>query len=102
MQLEKFVTAARKADPDHMIMKRLASIGNIDPLRSARIVGMLVDGDDENWRISSWKGDARTVLDAALKAGGEAKDVAEQVIDRSGRRGFIEFGELLVKKSDDG
>ncbi|MCH8343662.1 MAG: hypothetical protein IH983_06715 [Planctomycetes bacterium] len=102
VQLEKFVTAARKAGPDHMIMKRLASICNIDPLRSARIVGMLVDGDDEGWRVPSWKGEARTVLIAAMKAGGEAKDVAEQVVDRLGRRGYVEFGELLEKKSDDG
>lgn len=50
-QLEKFVEAARRADPDHLIMERLASICEVDPLRSARIVGIMVEGDDEGWRV---------------------------------------------------
>ena len=65
-------------------------------------MGRLVDGDDEGWRVPSWKGEARTILIAAMKAGGEAKDVAEQVVDRLERRGLLEFGELLEKKSGDG
>ncbi len=53
-QLEKFVEAAPKADPDHMIMERLATICEVDPRRSARIVGMMVEGDDEGWRVCSY------------------------------------------------
>lgn len=94
-QLEQFVSAAPKAEPDHMIMERLTKIAHVDPTRSARIVGALVDGDDENWRIWSWKDEAKEVLAVARKSGGEAKEVAEAVIDRLGRRGYQEFGDLL-------
>lgn len=94
-QLEKFVTAAPKADPDHMIMQQLAKTCSTDPLRSAHIVGMMVDGDNEGWRVPSWKQEAMNILTVAMKAGGDSKTEAEQVIDRLGRRGFLEFGELL-------
>lgn len=101
-QLEKFVEAAPKADPDHMIMERLATICEVDPRRSARIVGMMVEGDDEGWRVGGWKKEAKAILSVAMKAGGESKAVAEQVIDRLGRRGFLDFGELLKKADGEG
>ena len=94
-QLEGFVSAAKKANPDGQIMERLAEIAPQDPLRSARIVGCLVDGDEENWRIGSWKESAKAVLTVALKDGGEAKTVAQDVIDRLLRRDYDEFGNLL-------
>ncbi len=52
-----------EADPDHMILERLAAIANVDPARCARIVGILVDGDDEGWRVPSWKDDANGAED---------------------------------------
>lgn len=102
VQLEKFVAASPKAEPDGCIMKRLATICNVDPHRSARIVGMLVDGDVDYWRIPSWEDEAKMVLGTALKAGGDAREVAKQVVDRLGRRGFLEFGELIDEDMDDG
>ncbi|MBN2446038.1 MAG: hypothetical protein JXO22_04900 [Phycisphaerae bacterium] len=98
-QMEAFVNAAPKADPDHMILERLAALAQFDPARCARIVGALVDGDDEGWRISSWENDARTVLSIALQASGDAPTIARGVIDRLGRRGFLNFGKLLSHES---
>lgn len=95
VQLESFVTVAPKAGAQHGVIEQLADICGSDPLRSARIVGALVDGDDEGWRIAASQDKAQEVLRIALEAGGEAKDEAEQVIDRLGRRGFVEFGGLL-------
>ncbi|MCH8969371.1 MAG: hypothetical protein IIA66_09675 [Planctomycetes bacterium] len=97
-QLEKFVGVANKAQPDDIIMERLAEIAPQDRLRSARIIGYFVDGDEENWRIGSWKESAKTVLAVALKDGGQAKSVAEDVIDHLLKRNFVEFGDLLEKR----
>ncbi len=94
-QLEKFVRAAPMANPDHIIMERLAEVCQIDPLKCAHIVGLLVEGDVENWRISSWEDEARKVLECALKAGDEANHCAYSVVNRLGRKGFTEFGTLL-------
>jgi len=34
--------------------------------------------------------------------GGEVRVIAEQIIDRLGRRGYLEFGELLSQDSGNG
>jgi hypothetical protein len=87
------------ADPDHVIMERPVAICEADLVCSVRIVGMLVDGDAMIWRIHSWQKEARTVLEQAMKAGGVARTAAEQVIDRLGRRGYLDFGDLLRTES---
>jgi hypothetical protein len=98
-RLHAFVTAAPRAEPDDMIVEQLAKICQNDPLRSAQVMQLLVQGDTEGWRISGWKAEAKQVLSVAIAAGGEARGVAEQVVDRLGRRGFLEFGELLRVKA---
>ena len=55
----------------------------------------LAVADDENGRIYGWRDHAKRVLAAGLSAGGNANHLAQDIIDRLGRRGFVEFGELL-------
>lgn len=97
-QLENFVRAANKAQPEDIIMERLAQIAGKDQLRSAQIVGYFVEGDHENWQVGLWKESAKTILEVALKKDGKAKTVAEGVIDLLGRRGYVEFGDLLEEQ----
>lgn len=94
-QLEEFVSAVPRTHAARDILKRLADICGNDPCRSARIVGILVRGDRENWNIRSWKEHALVILSKALEAGGDAASEAETVVDVLGRRGFSEFGALL-------
>jgi len=95
-QLESFVARCPKAEPDHLIVERLAETADVDPLRAARIVEMLVAGDDEGWRVGGWADDAKKALAIALKAGGNARQAAEDAIDRLGKRGRNDFGVLLT------
>jgi hypothetical protein len=95
-RLLAFVTAAQRAEPDNMIVEQLAKICLNEPLRAAQVIQMLVLGDMEGWRVSSWKSDAMKVLKVAILADGEARLVAQEVVDRLGRRGFSEFGELFA------
>jgi hypothetical protein len=94
-RLLEFVKSAPKAEPDDMIVEQLAKICHHDPLRSAQIIQSLARGDTEGWRVEGWKTDAKRVLTVAMKSGGEARKVAVEIIDRLGRRGFLEFGRLL-------
>ncbi len=94
-QLEEFVSAAPRAEPDHLIVEHLATVCTHDPLRSVKIIQMLVMGDVEGWRIPSWKKEAKKILQIAMSAKGDACELAKQVIDALGRRGYLEFGELL-------
>ncbi len=94
-QLESFVARCPKAEPDHLIVERLAATAEADPLRAAKIVDMLVAGDNEGWRVRGWAADAKKVLAIALKAGGEARGAAKAAIDRLGKHGHNDFGALL-------
>lgn len=82
-------------EPDDLVVERLARICEVDPVGSAQVVELLVRGDTEGWRVSSWKEDAHRILLIAVKAGGKARQIAETTIDRLGRRGFLEFESIL-------
>ncbi len=94
-RLEAFVSVVPKPEPDSFIVERLAKLTRLHPHAAVRILRRMVDGDDENWRVSSWREEAQSVLKQAIGAGGEARKAAESLIDQLGRRGFVEFGQLL-------
>ncbi len=100
VRLDEFVSAAPQAEPDHLIVEHLATICTHDPLRSVRILQMLIKGDMEGWRIPSWKEEAKEILQVAMSANEDARSLAERVIDSLGRRGYLEFGEILRKTSE--
>ncbi|MCH8270111.1 MAG: hypothetical protein IH985_02735 [Planctomycetes bacterium] len=94
-RLEEVVATGSNADPDDIVVRRLAEICPRDPLRSARIIQMLEKSDSEGWRVHGWKDAARKILETAMKDGGEARAVATATINRLGRRGFTDLGQLL-------
>ena len=58
----------------------------------------MVRGDREGWRIHMWLDAAKQTLETAMRAGGDARTQAEQVVNYLGRRGHTGFGELLNLK----
>ncbi len=94
-RLEAFVSVVPKPEPDSLIIEKLTKAAQSDPHAAVRILTHMVKGDDENWRVHSWYEEAKTVLEQAMRAGGETRKEAESLIDHLGRRGFVEFGKLL-------
>jgi hypothetical protein len=94
-RLDEFTDLVPKAGPEYHIVKRLAEIASTDIQRSTKILGKLLDGDKEGWRIYHWRDDAMTILKLALDADGDTETLAEGIIDKLGRRRFTEFGKLL-------
>lgn len=93
-RLNRLVSIDPKAEPHHLIMRRLAKVYSADLPRSVRIVEALVNGDVEGWRVSSWKNEAKVVLQAGLKASPDVRLRADLVVDRLIRRGYDEFADL--------
>jgi hypothetical protein len=91
----KFVEVSPRSDFYGPIFERLLRIAETDIVRTTSIVGRLVEADNEGWRIFSSFKDIKGILRVALKSGGEAREEAERIIDLLGRRGALEFGELL-------
>jgi hypothetical protein len=94
-QLESLVEVAPTLEPDHAIAEQLAKIAQGDPERAVRILDRMVRGDREGWHIHGWLDAAKQTLATAMRAGGDARTQAEQVIDYLGRRGHTSFGALL-------
>ncbi len=94
-QLEDFVTVTATAEPDHLNAKELARVAQTDLARTLRILDCLFRGNREGWRIHEWLEEGKPILEAALKAGGAVRVMAEQIIDYLGRRGYTELGDLL-------
>jgi hypothetical protein len=94
-QLENFVEVTPTPEPDHAIAKHLAKIALVDIVRAVRILDRMVKGDQEGWRIHGWLDAAKQTLETAMRAGGDARTHAEQVIHYLGRRGHTSFGALL-------
>jgi hypothetical protein len=95
-RLHEYVEVVSVPEPEHIVMEHLSKIAQTDIAKSVRIVERMVKGDREGWRMHGWQEPAKTILEAALKAGGTARTDAEQVIDFLGRRGYRAFGALLA------
>ncbi|MDY7107911.1 MAG: hypothetical protein SYC29_04665 [Planctomycetota bacterium] len=93
--LEAFVEVVRKPEPDDRIVEQLVKFADADPALAVSILGRLVEGDDEGWRVIGWRKNAREVLETGMNAGGAAAAQAEDIINQLGRRGMLEFEELL-------
>ena len=96
-RLEDFVQVAGTAEPDHEAAEQLARLAPIDPARSVRILDQMARKDREGWKFYSWRESAIQILKIAIGAGGEAREIAVRLIDHLGRRGYVEFGELLSR-----
>jgi hypothetical protein len=94
-RLEQFVEIVLLPEPDHAVAEQLAAVAHTDVARAVRILAMMARGDREGWQIRGWIDSARTVLEQAMRAGGEARSKAEEIINYLGRRGYLELGELL-------
>lgn len=94
-RLWQFVEVAPAPEPDRAIAERLSEIADTDILTAQRILDRVVRSDAEGWRIAGWCDAAKPILRQAMDAGGDARQEAEALINHFGRRGYIEFGELL-------
>ncbi len=94
-QLEQVVDVAESVEPEHTVAEQFAKIAACDPTRSVRILNKMIRADREGWRAGPWIDVAKEILEIALDLGGEAHAIAVALIDYLGRRGYVEFGELL-------
>ena len=93
-RLEKFIDVNPRPQMEHLIMESLAANAKIDLPKTMRILDKIIRNDAEGWRIETCKSEIKTILSLALKSGDTSHDVARQLINYLGRRGYFEFGEL--------
>lgn len=85
-------------EPDHEVLGELARIAATDIERTIRILDRIVRADREGWRVQRWLDSARSILEIAMRAGGDGREKAERLIDYLGRRRFSDLAGLLEIK----
>lgn len=84
------------AEPDHLVVDRLATMAEAYPLSCVQCLRILIAGDQKGWGVHLWRKQAREVLSTSCKAQDEAaRRAARDLISILGARGYLDFGELL-------
>lgn len=95
-QLREALRLSGWAEPDHMVVKRLAVLASSMPALVVDCLGLIVEGDKRGWGIMGWRQPARTILATALRSTDEtAKKSAVVLINRLGGHGYLDFQSLL-------
>jgi hypothetical protein len=94
-RLEQFLRVAINPEPWEDMIAALQGVSHLDILRSVRIVDTLLISNREPWRMFTAAMAIKAILRAGIAAGNDAREIAGRTIDRLGRLGFLEFGELM-------
>jgi len=100
-RLEAFLTAWPIPGFADQIAEHLAEIADTHVETATRILDRMVRADKEGWRAYAWREPAIRILKLALRGDEVVRGMASQLIDHLGRRGYVEFGELLRSNSTD-
>lgn len=94
-QLLESLRLSHKSDPSSMVLERLARSVQTHPRQSVECLTMIAEGDREGWELYVNRDHVRAILAVALRHPAAA-DQAKRIIHELGRRGFLEFRDLLV------
>ena len=97
-RLEAVVALPQIPDLADQVVERLAKIAEAHAEHvgaATRILDRMIRADKEGWRAYAWREPARKILASALRDDQAVRRTAGQLIDYLGRRGYVEFGELL-------
>lgn len=89
---------AHKIEPAGMIFEQLANIVKNYPLESVECLRRMIEKDRKDWKIYSNKEHIRKILQEALKLP-SVSQIAREVINYLGSRGFVEFKDLLGRET---
>ncbi len=96
LQLRNVLEFAGDIRPDHMVLARLATLSVKMPLLTVKCIALLVESDKEGWHMHVWNEHARTILSDALQSTDDnARQIALNLINCIGTRGYLAFRDLL-------
>jgi hypothetical protein len=96
-QLEEFVKVVPIPEFAERIAERLAEIPDAHIETVTRILNRMIRADQEGWRAYAWREPAKKILKSALQGNDTLQGMAIRLIDELGRRGYIEYGDLLTQ-----
>ena len=77
------------------ILERVAELADRHLAAAMRILDKMVRADKEGDMVYVWHEPAKQILQSAMQGNEVVRGMAVRLIDDLGRRGYVEFGELL-------
>lgn len=95
-QLKEALKLTAEIKPYNSTLDRLAALTSERPLDTVECLQLIIKGAKEGWRIGAYREAKRNILRAALHSQDhEARQVAENLINRLGAQGYWDFRDLL-------
>jgi hypothetical protein len=95
-QLSKFSEVTPLVEPDSSIMEKVAETADADLVDAIAFTDRYVRGDIQHWRVFGAKESLKKILPKALASDlQQVKEIAVNLVDYLGRKGYLEFGTLL-------
>jgi hypothetical protein len=95
-QLLEALRLAKRLEPDHLVVERLATLAASMPSPVVEALQMMIEGDSVGWGVLGWTDKAKEIIRTARKSGdARAREAAENLVNLLGSRGHFDFGELL-------
>jgi hypothetical protein len=96
VQLAKAVEIAGKFEGEQQVADRLVVLVSSLPMKVVKCFEQMVRHDREGWHVHYWKEQLRSALATACRDKDPAVvSAAKELIETLGKRGYLEFGELL-------
>ena len=100
-QLREVLELSGWAEPDHLVVERLAELVTEMPYLAVRCLTLMAENDRPRWYFHGWKQAPRTILAAAIDGSGQAaREAAIDEVHRLGARGYLGFRNLLPGKDE--
>jgi hypothetical protein len=95
-QLKEVLKLTAEVEPYDSVVDHLAALTPTMPLDAIECLKLILEGDKQGWRVGAFREAKRNILTAALHSQDhEARQVAENLINRLGAQGFWDFRDLL-------
>ena len=101
-QLADALEIATWAEPDHLVLRRLAELSKDSPSQAVECLSMMVEGDQEGWNIGRWDESTRVILSNAISLGDPStRNKALALVHRLGSLGHLEYRDLLPREGEE-
>jgi len=95
-QLFEALKFSSSIDPDYLVIEKLAVLASNYPKESILCLNIMVEGDQEGWKVYRWRGQLKKLLLTVLKSHDpEAQELAKSLINKLLAKGHLEFRKFL-------
>jgi hypothetical protein len=96
MQLLATLRAAKRIDPDVLVLEKLRELAPTQPVAVVECLRHMVDGVREPWELHAWREEMEKSLRAVLRTNdATAKKAAAELINVLASKGHVSFRDLL-------